>query len=181
MKTNNDACSVAWQHKMAAGICTALLITVTAFGQDGSLDHPTPIAPKRSYAAASVQALPGLECLIYPQGGASSRGLTVFTDDDGYARFHAVRATAGDKVQRLSLDCKDSAGTAFPYSVDLTSNDTFAARPVNLAYERGISVPALTGDPLSYTQAELLEAGYGLRPDPEQDPAAYSRWLAAAV
>ena len=40
-------------------------------------------------------------------------------------------------------------------------------------------MPALCGDLLSYTQAELIQAGYGLRPDPK-DTAAYSRWLSAA-
>jgi hypothetical protein len=192
MMTDNRTCSnrsSAWQSKMAAGICLALLMAVAAAGQDkiqeefdaSALNHPIPSAPKKSYAPASVQALPELQCLIYPEGGATSTGLTVFTDDDGYARFHAVRAAAGDKVRRLTLDCKDSNGSPFLYSIDLTSDDTFAPRPVNLAYERGTDRPGLTGDPLSYTQTELIQAGYGLRPDPEQSPAAYSRWLAAAV
>jgi hypothetical protein len=117
---------------------------------------------------------------MYPEGSAPSAGLTVFTDDDGYARFHAVRVAAGEKVQRLTLDCKDSDGKPSVYSVDLTSDDTFAPRPVNLANERGIDRPALAGDPLSYTQSALIQAGYGLRPDPEKNAAAYSRWLAAA-
>ena len=103
----------------------------------------------------------------------------MFTDDDGYARFHAVRATASDAVQRLALDCTDSAGKSYSYSVDLTSDDTFAPRPLNLANERGTDRPALKGDPLSYSQSELIQAGYGLRPDPT-DTAAYARWLAAA-
>jgi len=192
--TNNNSTSnrsLAWQSKMTAGTCLTLLMAVTAMGQvqdqtqeefdATALNHPIPSAAKRSYAPASVQASPELQCLIYPEGAEPSTGLTLFTDDDGYARFHAVRAAAGDKVQRLTLDCKDSGGRPFLYSVDLTSADTFAPRPVNLAYERGTDRPALTGDPLSYTQSELIQAGYGLRPDPEQNPAAYSRWLAAAV
>src|SRR5580700_6260327 len=99
----------------AAGACMALLMAAAAAGQDqqefdaSALNHPIPSAPKRSYAPASVQASPELQCLIYPEGGAPSAGLTVFTDDDGYARFHAVRAAQGDKIQRLTLDCKDSA------------------------------------------------------------------------
>ena len=32
---------------------------------------------------------------------------------------------------------------------------------------------------MSYTQSQLTQAGYGLRPDPEKDAEAYSRWLAA--
>ncbi|MGP0074464.1 MAG: G1 family glutamic endopeptidase [Bryobacteraceae bacterium] len=179
--------SSAWQSKMASGACLALLMAVAAAGQDqgdaraNALDHPIPSAPQRSYEPASVRALAGLQCLIYPEGSTPSAGLTVFTDDDGYARFHAVRQTAADKVQRLTLDCKDSAGRPSVFSVDLTSDETFAPRPLNLATERGTDRPALAGDPLSYSQSELIQAGYGLRPDPEKEPDAYSRWLASAV
>ena len=168
MTINKYSWIAPWRSIMAAGTCLALLMAGTAAGQ-----------AKRSYTPASVHALPGLQCRVYPEGSAPSAGLTVFTDDDGYARFHAVRVAAGEKVHRLTLDCKDSDGKASVYSVDLASDGTFAPRPVNLVNERGIDRPALAGDPLSYTQSELIQAGYGLRPDPK-DTAAYSRWLAAA-
>jgi hypothetical protein len=125
--TNNCSFStrrLAWQGKMGAGTCSALLIAVNAPGKQAieapMPQHAIPSAPKRSYTPASVRALPGLQRLIYPEGSAPSAGLTVFTDDDGYARFHAVRATAGDKVQPLTLDCKDSAGRPSNFAVDLT-------------------------------------------------------------
>jgi hypothetical protein len=141
--------------------------------------HPIPSAPKKSFVPASFSAMPDLQCKLYPEGGTASKGLTVFTDDDGYARFHAVRATANDAVQRLALDCANSAGKSYSYSVDLTADDTFASRPLNLANERGTDRPALKGDPLSYSQSDLIEAGFAPRPDPT-DTAAYARWLAAA-
>jgi Tectonin domain len=180
-----------FRSRMAVATCVAVLMAATAFGQNHSSQfmekvnattpiHPIPSAPKKSYTAASVYASPGLECKLYPTGSAPSTGLTVYTDDDGYARFHAVRAAAGDAVHQLNMDCTDSAGHSSSYSVDLTSNDTFAPRPLNLANELGIDRPALKGDPLSYTQSELIKAGYGVRPDPKKDAAAYSRWLVAA-
>ena len=185
-KCSWDKMRLPWQSRIAAGAGMALLIVATAFAQNEpshatSPVHPIPTAPKKSYTPASVRALPGLQCRIYPTGSAPSLGLTVFTDDDGYARFHAVRAAAGDAVQRLTLDCTDLAGNFSSYSADLTSADTFEPRPLNLANERGTDRPALEGDPLSYTQSELIQAGYGLRPDPQKDAAAYSRWLAAAL
>ena len=151
------------------GVCLATLSTISVRAQS-----------KRSYAPASVHALPGLQCKVFPLGGTPSSGVTVFTDSDGYARFHAVRAVAGDKVQRLTLDCRDSAGRNSSYPVDLNSDSTFVRRPLNVANERGIDRPALQGDPLSYSPSQLIQAGYGLRPDPVKDAAAYSRWLAAA-
>jgi hypothetical protein len=163
--------------KSFAGAGMALLIVATAFGQKGSPVHPS----KKSFTPASVRALPGLKCTVYSAGTEPSKGLAVFTDDDGFARFHAVRAAAGDAVQRLTLDCRDSDGTLSSFSADLTSANTFEPRPLNLAHERGVDRPALRGNPLSYTQQELLDAGYGLRPDPEKDAAAYSRWLSAAL
>jgi hypothetical protein len=167
--------------KVLASIILVLAgITVNAQTHSSApLVHPIPTAPKKSYSPASFSAMPGLQCKLYPGGRAASKGLTVFTDDDGYARFHAVRATASDAIQRLALDCTDSAGKSYSYFVDLTSDETFAPRPLNLANERGTDRPALTGDPLSYSQSELIQAGYGLRPDPT-DTAAYVRWLASA-
>ena len=100
-------------------------------------------------------------------------------DADGVVRFLAVRPTLPTSVNRLTLDCTDSQGNANTYSVDLRSEETFAERPfdplrANLAFR-----PALTGDPLSFTQDQLVEAGYGLRPDPTSDPEGYQTWLAA--
>ncbi len=138
------------------------------------------LVAQTAYAPASIAASPGLQCKIYPAGGTPSSGITVFTDDDGYARFHAVRAGAGHPVQRLTLDCTNSAGKSSSYSVDLTAETTFAPRPLKLAAEHGVDRPALKGDPLRYTQSQLIQAGYGLRPDPKKEPAAYAHWLAAA-
>ncbi len=177
--------------KLAAGTCLAVLMTTTAFGKDllghdqetvnaTAAVHPIPSAPKKSYTPAAVYASPGLECTLYPTGSAPSAGLPVYTDDDGYARFHAVRAVAGDAVHQLNMDCTDSAGHSSFYTVDLTSDDTFASRPLNLVDERGTNRPALEGDPRSYTQSQLIQAGYGLRPDPEKEPSGYARWLRAA-
>ena len=180
-----------WPNRIAAGTSLAILMAATAFGQNhlsqnmqevnaAAPVHPIPSAPKKFYTPGSAYAAPGLQCKLYAMGGAPSAGLDVSTDDDGYARFHAVRALGSDTVKQLSLDCTDTAGHSSYYSVDLTSDDTFAPRPLNLANERGIDRPALKGDPLSYPQSELIKAGYGLRPDPKKDSAAYSRWLTAA-
>jgi hypothetical protein len=140
--------------------------------------QPEPTSAGKTFTPASYLASPGLECKLYSPS-APSRTITVFSDHDGYVRFHAVHATPSDAVQALNLDCSDSAGKAFSYSVDLTSDETFVPRPLNLANEPGKDRPALTGDPLSYSDSELIQAGYAPRPDP-QDKAAYGRWLEAA-
>jgi hypothetical protein len=141
--------------------------------------HPIPSAPTASYAPASVLTLPGLKCTLHPEGETAAAALTVFSDNDGYVRFHAVRPTADGAVQRLTLECADAAGVSYGFSADLTSDATFAPNPVNLAKERGTDRPALRGDPESYSEDYLIEAGYGPRPD-RSDTEAYSRWLKAA-
>ncbi len=142
-------------------------------------DSRTPSLAK-SFSAASVRASPGLNCKLYPPG-APSAGVSLVTDDDGYARFHAAKSAAHDAIQRLVLDCLDASGKSSTYSVDLTSSETFAPNPINLAKSPGTDRPALTGDPLSHAQSQLLAEGYGLRPDPVKNPGGYARWLAAAT
>jgi hypothetical protein len=165
----------------ALGLCLGPLWTLSA-----SAAGPTaatsagPSLQTRSFAAASIRALPGLQCTIHPAGSAPSAGVSVFTNDDGYARFYAVKMTAGDAVKQLTMDCTDAAGKPSSYSIDLTSDETFAPNPLNLANERGTDRPALRGDPLSFTESQLLDAGYGLRPDPIRTPSAYAAWLTAA-
>jgi hypothetical protein len=93
--------------------------------------HPIPSAPKKSFAPASIQALPGLQCKLYPTGSDASAGLVVFTDDDGYARFHPVRVAPRAAVQPLTMDCPDSHGSFSSYLAHLT-----AAQPSKRARHR---------------------------------------------
>ena len=44
---------------------------------------------------ASVKAAPDLRCTLQAKGESSEAGIPVFTDGDGYARFHAVKLRAG--------------------------------------------------------------------------------------
>jgi hypothetical protein len=137
-------------------------------------------AAASAYTPAAVHAAPGLTCHLHAPGAAAASGPTVFTNSDGYARFDAVKAASGDADKTLVMDCTDAAGKASSYPVDLASDETFAVHPLDLSHEPGSERPALKGDPESYTEAQLIDAGYGLRPDKTTEPAAYARWLAAA-
>jgi hypothetical protein len=154
--------------------CAALVVPSRAYAQD-----PTRPSTISEFSPASVKAARDLRCTLHPPGSPST-GIPVFTDTDGYARFHAVRPSAGSADETLTLSCTDPAGGAVSFPVDLNANDTFADRPLDIASEPGIDRPALIGDPMSRTQAELLRDGYGLRPDPAASPALYATWLEAA-
>jgi Peptidase A4 family len=158
----------------------ALTAPAVAYGQAPASTPSEAVAVKR-YVPASVQAAAGLQCKLHASDRAPASGLIVFTDGDGYARFHAVRQRLGSAAQHLTLSCADEAGRPSSYPVDLASDATFVARPLNIANERGIDRPPLRGDPLSYSQAQLSREGYGLRPDPAGAPAAYASWYEAAT
>jgi hypothetical protein len=166
---------------VAFGICLSTLCVTHLRAQTSAADTGSaPAQLRKVLEPASIHAGPGLQCKLYPVGSAPSAAVTVSTDDDGYARFHAVKAAAGEIGKRLIMDCTDAAGKLSSYSANLASDETFAPHPIDIASERGIDRPALTGDPMQSTQLQLVQQGYGLRPDPEKDPAAYSRWLASA-
>src|ERR1700722_20357386 len=135
----------------------------------------------KKYELASVRAMPGLRCELHSPGAPAAKGIPLATDSDGYARFYAVRAAGAGAARRwLVLTCVNASGRMFSYPVNLASADTFAARPLNLAAEPGKNRPPLTGNPMRFTEAQLIHRGYGLRPDPKTSPAAYKRWLDAA-
>jgi hypothetical protein len=151
---------------------------------DGSVQEstgePVPPTTRPQFESASVAVPAGNSCIVHPAGDTDPRqSIRLNSDADGIARFQAVRAAAAGSVEQLALDCIDSTGTAETYAVDLRSEETFAPRPFN-PVQAGLKLrPALSGDPLSYTQQQLLEAGYGLRPDPTANREGYERWLAA--
>jgi hypothetical protein len=152
-----------------------------ALAVPGRANAQDPIRPSAisEFSPASVKAARDLRCTLHPPASPST-GIPVFTDADGYARFHAVRPSPGSTAETLTLSCTDAAGGAVSYPVDLNANETFADRPLDIASEPGIDRPALIGDPMSRTQADLIRGHYGLRPDPAESPALYAAWLEAA-
>jgi len=132
------------------------------------------------FEPASVYVPAGNDCVLHPKDNQDpSQSISVRSDADGVVRFLAVRPALPNSVDRLELDCTDSHGYASSYLVDLRSDETFAQRPFEPSRANLASRPALTDDPLSFTQDQLVEAGYGVRPDPKGDPDGYQTWLAA--
>lgn len=89
MKTTNNQHRRKFTMKTTPKVLASIVLVlagITVNAQTHSrapLVHPIPTAPKKSYDPASFSALPGLQCKLYPEGSAASKGLTVFTDDDG--------------------------------------------------------------------------------------------------
>lgn len=161
-------------------VSAMMMIGMLACGRSASA-QAAGSAGQPQYEPASVAVPAGNACLLHPEGSAdSAQSIPVRPDQDGVARFLAVRPTQPDSIDRLALDCTDPDGNTQTYSVDLRSDATFAEHPFQPALANLAFRPGLARDPLSYTQEELIQGGYGLRPDPDQNPDAYQRWLAAA-
>ena len=158
---------------MSACILGALSVPASA--------QPSAPAALPRFEQASALVPGGNTCALHPEGNnAPEQTTTVSADEDGVVRFMAVRATEPDSLAAMTLDCTDENGGKQTYSVDLRSDATFWPRPFDGSLTTLSFRPALARDPMSYTKQELLQAGYGLRPDPNLNPAGYQRWLAAA-
>src|ERR1700761_523233 len=69
----------------------------------------------REYSPAAVPAKPGLKCLIDTGERGTGKPIVVYTNHDGYARFHAVRPSSDTDVKLLILECADEKGNVSSY------------------------------------------------------------------
>ena len=159
----------------AAAVACLLLITGTYSQAAGPANH-------RQFEPASFAVPAGNTCALYPEGNPDPAAtLTVRADADGVIRFLAVRPNLPGSVEHLTLECTDDRGIDSTYTVDLRSELTFAPNPFD-PVRAGLELrPALAGDPLQFSVQELLDRGYGPRPDPGVDPEGYKQWLAVAT
>jgi len=159
----------------AAAVACLLLITGAYSQAAGPANH-------RQFEPASFAVPAGNTCALYPEGNPDPAAtLTVRADADGVIRFLAVRPNLPGSVEHMTLECTDDRGIDSTYTVDLRSDLTFAPNPFD-PVRAGLELrPALAGDPLRFTVQELLDRGYGLRPDPGVDPEGYKQWLAVAT
>jgi Peptidase A4 family len=139
------------------------------------------VVAQRLFEAAFVLAPPGAECKLHPDGiTEATAAIPLLVDEDGVARFQAVRARLDDPIHGLILDCIDRTGIATSRAVDLVSDRTFGPRPFDLGRAGPSLRPALAAGAAAQSDADLIGAGYGVRPNAKLNPAGYARWLAAA-
>jgi hypothetical protein len=143
---------------------------------------PSPPALAQSAAAVpaprgavSVKVKPNATCTLYRPGADPTAKRAVGTaDEQGVIRLLLAPAW-GSQVE---VDCNDPAtGSVSTSVVDLNDQSTFFTEDLTLPTPVIGELPALTGDPLRPSQAELRAAGYPPRPDPLLAPAGYNRWL----
>jgi hypothetical protein len=154
--------------------------TLTALGLAIGSTGVASAAMPAGYVQASIRAIASAPCLLRKKSSAPGTGIAIMSDGAGYARFYALRTAPNNPAHAMILDCTDSNSINRAFPVDLAADTTFAQHPIVASISRSSIRPALAGDPMKRSQAELIKAGYGLRPDPTQSREAYERWLKAA-
>jgi hypothetical protein len=135
-----------------------------------------------------VSVAPNAACTLHAPGAqaASDPSQRVYGDEHGVLHLSAKPDSNEGATASVVIDCVAPDGTPSTRSVELQA----VKEPGTLGAElraAGQTVggaapfvrPALSGDPLAPTQAELAAQGYPPRPDPGAASGAYARWLRA--
>lgn len=128
-----------------------------------------PMSPSGEQSEITIAASPSAKCTLhFPNVTDSDHSMTVYAADDGIVHLWAPHVP-----ERYVLDC-DQQGTATTHLIDLEDPATFLPVPPPVIPKNRKILPALS-DPMSLSQADLINAGYPPRPDPSAP--AYDQWL----
>jgi hypothetical protein len=129
----------------------------------------------------AVQTAPGADCRLHREGIVdAAKQMRIHADGDGIVTFYAnSSAAAPPSIGRaLALDCTLEDGSTAPTQlIDPLQATAFAtARNSQVLVAGATWRPALTGDPMALTQAELVARGYPPRPEPTKSPEHFAKW-----
>jgi hypothetical protein len=130
----------------------------------------------------AIQVQPKATCTL-PEGNPVQK---IFANDEGVVRMNVRPTREATGTFRLECRGEDGALVAFPVELAVTSDPgalaaTKAQIKPFLESKPGTLRRALVGDPMAYSQEELLAGGYGQRPDPMKEPNRYAHWLRAVT
>jgi hypothetical protein len=125
----------------------------------------------------NLDARPGSTCNLHAEGSPAAEGLPLYADPRGFVRVH-LRPNPEESV-RLALDCeRDGALVTTVYDVKAGAPGEVPSGAAVARADEALPIrPALTGDPMAPSNAEIVGRGYPPRPDPVKAPEAYARWL----
>ena len=134
-----------------------------------------------------VQTLPRAVCTLRrEQDSDDTGGLRVLADDEGIVRLHAQPSIAHSEIARMVIDAEaDGKRLRVPLHLRPTAKrnrDMPHPRPISRKPQReGARIrPALAEHELLKVKDEALsEAGYPLRPHPDEAPGAFNAWRRA--
>ena len=143
------------------------------------------VAPEVAYTIppgvpshVAVPTAPGAICVVRREDGSAIEGdLRLMADEEGLLNLYPQPTSPGSQKIRFECRSDDNRVSIFPVALNVASGATApAAREhARATPTTGFLRPALSGDPLQYTQQELHSLGYPRRPD--ADSSAYAAWL----
>jgi hypothetical protein len=135
----------------------------------------------QTYTELYVPVPPQSLCKVRTPG--VSEDLILAADDRGTILLHHWFPDTGMAIN-MSVDCtsEDGTGPVVSRKVEVRSVPDFEPAVSDTDYLAlvppvGKLIPALSGDPMSYSDKDLNALGYPSRPDPVQSPGEYSNWL----
>jgi len=148
------------------------------------------IAPERGFTIAPrvqtpivLKTQPDAECSLHAEGESdAAHTIKLFANADGYVRVHVAARQESQADARMQLDCA-AAGKATTYPIRLRAasspTDEMPAPRTSAPAPKGSQVlPALTEeDARQLSDDDLATLGYPLRPDAEESPDGYAKWL----
>ncbi|MBV9267844.1 MAG: hypothetical protein JO061_16875 [Acidobacteriaceae bacterium] len=170
----------------------ATLAFTGAFATQAAEPTRLTVAPK-TFSPIVVNTLPNATCVLHAEGQSDpEHTMKVFAGEDGTVRFQVRPSAESDKTAVFALDCTAGATTAtFPLELNAsysptaempTLSERFNSEEFRLPASNGSVRPALSeADALRLSPADLASAGYPKRPDAEQSPEAFAKWLKAVT
>jgi Peptidase A4 family len=127
-----------------------------------------------------IQVRPDAACWLMPDNRDSSSKMALDADDRGFLHLFFGPVSEIAHAPKGQLNCINTDGSATNREIDMqtvlaSQNDLRSAALQPSPNE--LPRPALAGDPLSPTQAQLIARGYPPRPNPKKAPRAYATWL----
>lgn len=132
------------------------------------------------YTPLAVQVSPAAKCTARSSATDSDSSALIYADSQGLIRFSLDTADLPSPgAVGFMFKCVSTDGTALDKYVDIEAA-TALAHLTSVSQLASARVrPPLTGDPLQWSQIDLIKNGFPPRP-PTTAPDAYSDWLKAA-
>jgi Peptidase A4 family len=127
-----------------------------------------------------VHVEPSAACVAHQVGSApEADAASYFADSRGWVRLGVVMPEAVPALD-LGFACTGLSGSEVDRVLALHAIPASAVAAGNPSPPppTGRTIPALDGDPMSFTQRDLVALGYPPRPDPVRGPGAFAAWQA---
>jgi hypothetical protein len=171
----------------AALIGPLLVVPSQSFAQDAEFIKSEPLrltVTPHEHSRIAMKTMPKAVCILHAEGDSDpSHSFKVFSDDQGMIRFHVNPSEESEEVAAFAVDCT-AGGKSRTFALQLRPRTTPSADmpapavETRQPQESDVVRPALTyAEAVQLSDEEVLRREYPVRPNPNQAPGAYAKWL----